>query len=82
MFMNNEMVERSQRLFGLLCSLLRGRPLLLVRSCEKTKCGYEALRILKNEMEPREKARSLALMRQLAAWKFEEKGTMHEQLVR
>eukprot|EP00439_Symbiodinium_sp_Y106_P058645 s3472_g8.t1 len=82
MFMNNEMVERSQRLFGLLCSLLRGRPLLLVRSCEKTKCGYEALRILKNEMEPREKARSLALMRQLAAWNFEEKGTMHEQLVR
>ena len=27
-----EMVARSQRLFGLLCSLLRGRPLMLIRT--------------------------------------------------
>ena len=33
-------------------------------------------------MEPREKARTLALLRQLASWRFDEKTTMHEQLVR
>ena len=80
--MTDEMVARSKRIFGLLCALLKGRPLLLVRSCEGTKAGYEAVRVLKNEMDPREKLRSLALMRQLAAWKFEEKGGMHEQLVK
>ncbi|OLQ01078.1 hypothetical protein AK812_SmicGene16201 [Symbiodinium microadriaticum] len=80
--MTDEMVARSQRIFSLLCSLLKGRPLLLVRSCEETKAGYEAVRILRNSMEPREKSRSLALMRQLAAWRFDEKGGMHEQLVR
>ena len=77
-----EQVARSQRLFGLLCSLLRGRPLMLIRVCDKTKAGYEAVRILKNEMEPREKARTLALLRQLASWRFDERATMHEQLVR
>ena len=80
--MTDDMVARSQRIFSLLCSLLKGRPLLLVRSCEETKAGYEAVRILRNSMEPREKSRSLALMRQLAAWRFDEKGGMHEQLVR
>ena len=80
--MPDEQVARGQRIFSLLCSLLKGRPLLLVRSCEATKAGFEAVRILKNEMEPREKSRSLALMRQLAAWKFDEKGGMHEQLVK
>ena len=51
----DDMVERSQRLYGLLCSLVRGRPLLLIKSCDDTKCGYEAIRVLRNEMEPREK---------------------------
>ena len=77
-----EQVARSQRLFGLLCFLLRGRPLMLIRACDKTKAGYEVIRILKNEMEPREKARTLALLRQLASWRFDERATMHEQLVR
>eukprot|EP00439_Symbiodinium_sp_Y106_P024509 s8988_g3.t1 len=80
--MTSEQVARSQRLYGLLCSLLRGRPLMLIKACEKSKGGYEAIRILKNEMEPREKARTLALLRQLASWRFDEKTTMHEQLVR
>ena len=44
--------------------------------------GYEALRILKQEMEPKEKARSLALMRQLASWQFSASGGLHEQLVK
>eukprot|EP00439_Symbiodinium_sp_Y106_P049880 s4767_g6.t1 len=80
--MTGEQVARSRRLYGLLCSLLRGRPLMLIKACEKSKGGYEAIRILKNEMEPREKARTLALLRQLASWRFDEKTTMHEQLVR
>ena len=33
-------------------------------------------------MEPRDKARSLALLRQLAAWRFEGHGGLHEQLIK
>ncbi|CAE7041145.1 unnamed protein product [Symbiodinium sp. CCMP2592] len=77
----DEMVQRSQKLYGLLCSLLKGRPLLLVRGLEKTKSGYEAVRLLRSEMEPREKARSLALLRQLASWRFDGPGGLHEKLI-
>ena len=69
-FMDEQQTARSQRLFGLLCSVLKGRPLLLIRSLESSRCGFEAVRLLRREMEHREKARSLALMRQLAAWTF------------
>ena len=69
-------------LCGVLCSLLKGRLLLLIRGLESTKCGFEAFRILKREMEPKEKARSLALMRQLAAWQFSGSGGLREQLVK
>ena len=78
----DDMVERSQRLYGLLCSLLRGRPLLLIKPMDATKCGYEAMRVLRNSMEPREKARSLALLRSLASWKFDSGSGLHEQLVK
>ena len=74
--------ERSQRLFGVLCNVLKGRPLLLVRQMAARKNGLEAWRMLKREMEPREKARSLALVRQLAAWKFDDSQDLHSQLVR
>ena len=63
-------VQRSQKLYGVLCSVLRNRPLLLIRGLEKEKAGYEAVRLLKREMEPRERARSLAIVRQLAAWEM------------
>ncbi|CAE7234299.1 GIP [Symbiodinium sp. CCMP2456] len=78
----DDVVSRSQRLYGLLCSLLRGRPLLLIKNLDSTKCGYEAIRRLKNEMEPREKARSLALLRSLASWRFDGTAGLHEQLVK
>eukprot|EP00439_Symbiodinium_sp_Y106_P057167 s3995_g8.t1 len=81
-FMDEQQTSRSQRLFGLLCSVLKGRPLLLIRSLEPTRCGFEAVRLLRREMEPREKARSLALMRQLAAWTFPATGSLHEHLVK
>ena len=72
--LDSDAVSRSQKLFGLLCSLVRGRPLLLIKNLEASRGGYEALRILKQEMEPKEKARSLALMRQLASWQFSASG--------
>ena len=72
--------QRSQKLYAILVSLLRGRPLLLVKGLEKDRAGLEAMRVLRKEMEPKERARSLALMRQLASWSFKE-GGLHEQLV-
>ena len=72
--------QRSQKLYAILVSLLRGRPLLLVKGLEKERAGLEAMRVLRKEMEPKERARSLALMRQLASWSFKE-GGLHEQLV-
>ena len=35
----DEMVQRSQKLYSLLCSLLKGRPLLLVRALETKQIG-------------------------------------------
>ena len=82
-FLPDAQVARSQKLFGLLCGLLKGRPLLLIRGAEASKNGLEAIRILRGAMEPREKARSLAMMLHLAGWTFHGgKGTMYEQLVR
>ena len=42
----------------------------------------EAWRLLRREMEPREKARSLALVRQLAGWRFDPQVGLHEQLIK
>ena len=78
----DSMVQRSTKLYGLLCSLLNGRPLFIVRGVEASKSGYEAVRLLKREMEPKEKARSLALLRQLASWKFDGPGGVYEQLIK
>ena len=55
-------VQRLQKLYGILVSLLRGRPLLLVKQMEKERGGLDAMRILR-KMDPRERARSLAIMR-------------------
>ena len=72
-------VQRLQKLYGILVSLLRGRPLLLVKQMEKERGGLDAMRILR-KMDPRERARSLAIMRQLASWSFKE-GDLHSQLI-
>ena len=79
---SNAQEIRSQRLFGVLCNVLKGRPLLLVKQMAEKKNGLEAWRMLKREMEPREKARALAMVRQLASWKFDDKADLHSQLVR
>ena len=44
--------------------------------------GLEAWRLLRREMEPKEKARALAMVRQLASWRFDEKTDLHSQLIR
>ncbi|CAE7781068.1 unnamed protein product [Symbiodinium sp. CCMP2592] len=75
-------VERSRKLFSLLCSLVKGRPLLLIKNLEGSKNGLEAVRVLRNAMEPKEKARSLALLRQLAGWTFQPGTGLHEQIVK
>ena len=80
--LEDESVARSQKLYGVLCSLVKGRPLLLIKNLESSRSGFEAIRLLKQEMELREKARSLALMRQLASWQFSTTGGLHEQLVK
>ena len=73
---------RSQRLFGVLCNLLKGRPLLLVKQAADKRNGLEAWRLLRREMEPKEKARALATVRQLASWRFDEKTDLHSHLIR
>ena len=78
----SEQEARSQRLFGVLCNVLKGRPLLLVKQAADIKNGLEAWRILRREMEPRERAHALAMVRQLAAWKFDSQQGLHEQLCR
>ncbi|CAE7198879.1 unnamed protein product [Symbiodinium sp. CCMP2456] len=75
-------VSRSHRLFGVLCNMIKGRPLLIVRQKQETKNGMEAWRLLRREMEPKEKARSLALVRQLAGWRFDQQTGLHEQLIK
>ena len=79
--LDGDAVQRSQKLYGLPCTLLKNRPLLLIRSLEREKAGYEAIRILKRETEPKERARSLAIVKQLAAWQFKEGVGLHERLI-
>ncbi|CAE7895248.1 unnamed protein product, partial [Symbiodinium necroappetens] len=71
----SEQEARSQRLFGVLCNVLKGRPLLLVKQAADIKNGLEAWRILRREMEPRERAHALAMVRQLEALKVYESST-------
>ena len=41
--MSDAEVERSRKLYSLLCSLLKGRPLLLIKGLESSKNGLEAI---------------------------------------
>ncbi|CAE7451931.1 GIP, partial [Symbiodinium sp. CCMP2456] len=80
--MSDAELERSRKLYSLLCSLLKGRPLLLIKGLEGSKNGMEAIRLLRNAMEPQEKTRSLALLRQLAGWTFQAGVGLQEQIVK
>ena len=58
--------NRSYKLFSVLCGLLKGRPLALLKQFEESRNGYEGLRILFKEMEPHQRMRSLALAKELS----------------
>ena len=71
--------DRSEKLFSLLSTLLRNRPLQLLRGVADNN-GYEAWRVLYRDMQPPTRQRSLALVQSLNRLKFEAGRTITEQL--
>ena len=71
--------DRSEKLFSLLSTLLRNRPLQLLRGVADNN-GYEAWRVLYRDMQPPTRQRSLALVQSLNRLKFEAGKTITEQL--
>ena len=71
--------NRSEKLFSLLSTLLRNRPLQLLRGVADNN-GYEAWRVLCRDMQPPTRQRSLALVQSLNRLKFEAGRTITEQL--
>ena len=67
------------RLYGVLASYLRGRPLKLVRHMQDEN-GFEAWQRLLKEKQPATRARALALLTQLSRVQFAEGKTISEQL--
>ena len=67
------------RLYAVLTSYLRNRPLKLVRRI-RAENGFEAWQRLLTEMQPATRARSLALLTQLSRVQFAEGKTISEQL--
>ena len=77
--MTDETKSRAVRLYSLLTSYLRQRPLKLIRHVEKEN-GFKAWQILLREMQPATRARALALLSQLSRIQFAEGKTVSEQL--
>ena len=77
--MTDETKASSIRLYSLLISYLRNRPLKLIRLM-KQENGYEAWQRLLREMQPVTRARSLALLTQLSRVQFAEGKSISEQL--
>ena len=64
---NMEMTRRSAFLYGLLASLLRNRPLLLLKGIEQGN-GLEAVRQLFRTCQPSSRNRSLGLLHLIMQW--------------
>ena len=77
--MTDETKMMAVRLYGVLTSYLRNRPLKLVKFM-KDENGFEAWQRLLKEMQPATRARSLALLTQLSRVQFAEGRTLSEQL--
>ena len=77
--MTDETKAQAIRLYSLLISYLRNRPLKLVRHM-KQENGFEAWQRLLREMQPVTRARSLALLTQLSRVQFAEGKSISEQL--
>ena len=77
--MTDETKAKAVRLYSLLTSYVRQRPLKLIRHV-KSENGFEAWQSLLKEMQPATRARSLALLSQLSRIQFAEGKTVSEQL--
>ena len=73
-----EMKTMSVRLYSVLTSYLRNRPLKLVKHI-KQENGFGAWQLLLKEMQPATSARSLALLTQLSRVQFGEGKSLSEQ---
>ena len=74
-------LARSRRLYTLLGSYVKGRALRIVRQVNAQN-GYEAYRQLLREYQPSTRARSLALVTQLAQARFTDRVSYSEQIAR
>ena len=77
--MTDETKARAVRLYSLLTSYVRQRPLKLIRHV-RNENGFEAWQGLLKEMQPATRARALALSSQLSRIQFAEGKTVSEQL--
>ena len=77
--MTDETKAMAVRLYAVLTSYLRNRPLKLVRHIRHEN-GFEAWQRLLKEMQPATRARALALLTQLSRVQFAEGKTISEQL--
>ena len=76
--MTDDMKTMSVRLYSVLTSYLRNRPLKLVKHI-KQENGFGAWQLLLKEMQPATRARSLALLTQLSRVQFAEGKSLSEQ---
>ena len=80
--MGNEEKNRSSFLYSLLASLLKGRPLMLLRQVKDSN-GLEAYRQLLVSLEPVSRNRSLGLLNMILGWSvFDTKKSNLNQLLR
>ena len=74
-------VERARKLYVILSSLLRGRPLAILRGIDDRN-GYECWRQLTNQFSPRTRSRSLAMLSAIMGLPaFTRDRTLREQLM-
>ena len=73
--------NQAKKLFALLTTLLRERPLQLLRSAEQGN-GFEAWRLLTTTLAPASKSRSLALLGAIAQFPAMSNANVLEQLLR
>ena len=80
--MHDDEKKRCSFLYGLLASLLRGRPLQVVKQVEKAN-GFESLRQLIVACEPASRNRSMGLLSCILSWpSFSSKSTYLAQILK
>jgi len=80
--MSAEKAQRATFLYGLLASLLKGRPLMMLKSVEQGN-GFESLRLLIRNCQPSNRNRSLGLLQLLMSWpSFDQKVAMLPQILK